>query len=236
MDNILQIFASNLESSPYLLPLFLLVALLAGIVASLSPCSLGILPLIISYVGGYSKDGNKKLLIKMISFSVGLSTILSIIGVFCALTGRVFAGISSPILMLIFASILVILGLNLIGILNIQFPVIVKKMPKVNSASLFFYPFIVGCFFALAASPCSSPILASIMAIATVSRNIVFSISLLFSFAIGQCVIVILFALMASLLKNMKSIAKYSDLMVKLSGLILIILGSYIYFRVFSTL
>jgi cytochrome c-type biogenesis protein len=228
MDNILQIFASNLESSPYLLPLFLLVALLAGIVASLSPCSLGILPLIISYVGGYSKDGNKKLLIKMISFSVGLSTILSIIGVFCALTGRVFAGISSPILMLIFASILVIL--------NIQFPVIVKKMPKVNSASLFFYPFIVGCFFALAASPCSSPILASIMAIATVSRNIVFSISLLFSFAIGQCVIVILFALMASLLKNMKSIAKYSDLMVKLSGLILIILGSYIYFRVFSTL
>lgn len=236
MDNLLQTFTAYSTGNSFMLPLLLLIAFFSGILASISPCSLGILPLIIGYVGGYSKEGNKKLFIQMLSFSVGLSLVLSVIGVICALTGRAFTTFASPILILLFASVIVIMGLNLLGILDIQFPAIVKKMPQNKNGSLFVFPFLVGAFFALASSPCSSPILASIMAIATISGSILFSISLLFSFALGQCIIIIFFALFTSTLKKTSALAKYTQVLLKASGILLILAGLAIYYAVFSSI
>ncbi len=236
MNNLTELFTIYSTGNNLIFPVALIIAFLAGIVSSLSPCSLGILPLIIGYVGGYAKDGNKKLLIQMLSFSFGLSLILSIIGVLCAITGKAFTGFAPPVLILLFASIITIMGLNLLGILDIQFPTIIKKMPQNKTGSLFVFPFLVGVFFALAASPCSSPILASILAIATISTNILFAISLLFSFALGQCIIVIIFALFTSTLKNLSKFAKYTNVLMKISGIILIIVALFIYYSVFSSI
>lgn len=236
MDNLLQTFTAYSAGNSFMLPLLLVIAFFSGILASISPCSLGILPLIIGYVGGYSKEGNKKLFIQMLSFSVGLSLILSIIGVICALTGRAFTTFAPPVLILLFASVIVIMGLNLLGLLDIQFPAIVKKMPQNKSGSLFVFPFLVGAFFALAASPCSSPILASIMAIATISGSIMFAIALLFSFALGQCIIIIFFALFTSTLKKSSVLAKYAQVLLKASGVLLILAGLAIYYAVFTSI
>lgn len=236
MNNLLQVFSVYSAGNAFVMPLLLVVAFFAGILSSLSPCSLGMLPLIIGYVGGYSKQGNKRLFIQMLSFSFGLSLVLSIIGVICALSGRAFTGFASPIVLLIFASVIIILGLNLVGFLDFQFPAIIKKMPQNKTGGLFLLPFLVGTFFALASSPCSSPILAGIMAIATISSNILFSIALLFSFALGQCIIVIAFALFTSTLKHMNSLAKYSGILIKLSGVLLIITGLFIFYSIFRNI
>ena len=236
MDNIIQNLSQIISTNSLFIPIMFVASFCAGIIASLSPCSLGILPLIIGYVGGYSKEGNKKLFLQMISFSFGLSIILSIIGVLCALTGRAFASFASPIFLLLFASILVILGLNLVGIIDINFPSFVKKMPQNKTGSIFVVPFIVGCLFALAASPCSSPLLATIMAVSTVSNSVLFSILLLFFFAMGQCVIIILIALFASILKHTSTFAKYSHILMKISGIIIFIAGCFVYYLVFSNI
>lgn len=236
MNNLIETFNLYSSGNNILLPIILIISFLSGILASLSPCSLGILPLIIGYVGGYSKENNKKLLIQMLSFSIGLSLVLSIIGVVCALTGRAFTSFASPIIILIFASIITIMGLNLLGVIEINFPSIIKKMPEKQNNSLFLFPFLVGTFFALASSPCSSPILASIMAVATISGNILFSISLLFAFAFGQCIIIIFFALFTSTLKNAGKFAKYSEKLMKISGILLILTGLAIFYAVFTNI
>lgn len=234
MNNIAEIFSTYAMGKGIMMPIALIISFFAGIIASLSPCSLGILPLIVGYVGGYSKTDNKRLFIQMLFFSLGLSSVLSIIGIICAITGRAFTLIASPVLILIFASIIVILGLNLLGVIEIHFPAIIKKMPQNKNNSIVIFPFLIGAFFALAASPCASPILASIMAFAAVSANIIFSILLLFSFAIGQCVIVILFAMFTQTVKHSGKIAKYSNILIKASGLLLIIAGIFIWYMIFS--
>lgn len=236
MDNLIQTFSAYSAGNNFVLPIILVIAFFAGVLSSLSPCSLGILPLIIGYVGGYSKETNKKLFIQMIAFSLGLSLVLSIIGILCAITGRAFTAIASPIIIIIFASIILIMGLNLVGFLDIQFPTIIKKMPQNKTGSIFVFPFLIGTFFALASSPCSSPILASIMALATISNNLIFSIALLFSFAIGQCVIIIVFAMFTSILKNRGSFAKYSEILMKVSGILLILTALAIFYRIFSNI
>ena len=236
MDNFMQSLSSFSQTNALFVPIAIIGSFIAGLIASLSPCSLGFLPLIIGYIGGYSTKGGKKLLIQMISFSLGLSFVLSIIGAICALSGRAFTSVAPPVIMLVFASVIMVLGLNLIGILDIHFPAIVKKMPNNKTGGLFILPFFVGIVFALAASPCSSPLLVSIMALATVSQNILFSILLLFAFALGQCIIIILIALFTSLLKHRNSLAKYSSILMKISGILLIITSIYIYYVIFANI
>lgn len=55
MENYISLFTQNGS----LLVLFAL-SFLGGLVASISPCSLAMLPIIIGYIGGYSKENRLK--------------------------------------------------------------------------------------------------------------------------------------------------------------------------------
>ena len=214
--------------------IFLLASFFGGVLSSLSPCTLGIIPLIVGYVGGYSDSNKLKTFIQLCSFTFGLAFILSIIGIICALTGSVFASFGGPYFVLILASFILLMGLNLLGVLDFSFSPIVKKFPKGNSASLFLYPFLIGTLFALASSPCSTPILAGIMSFAVLSKSIVLAGLMLFLFSIGQGIVIILAGMFASLLKGMRQFSNISEILIKISGAILILAAISIYFKVFS--
>lgn len=236
MENLINNIIAYIHSS-HMPVIILLIAFLGGVVSSLSPCSLGVLPLVIAYIGGYSKEhSSKRIFIQLLSFSVGLAFIMSLVGVICALTGKAFTSISSPIWILFLASLILIFGLNLIGVLEIPFPTLIKKFPSGEHTSLFLYPALIGMAFALATTPCSSPILATIMAMASLSANIAFSIALLFLFALGQCIIVILCGMFASALKNIKAMAHTTEILMKASGVLFIIIAIIIYYRMFTPL
>lgn len=213
---------------------FLIVAFLGGIFASVSPCSIGTLPLLLAYICGIEKNSGIKLFLRLFSFSLGLSFVLGIIGMVCAVTGRVFGGFNAPVLTLLFASLIMVLGLHLLNVIEIPFPNFVKKMPQDSSSGLFVYPFIVGMIFAFMASPCSSPILVFIMAIATKSGSYRDSFLLLFSFAAGQCIIIILAGLFTSFLMRLKKIQQYTEYLLKFSGVIFVIIALYLWFTVWT--
>lgn len=214
--------------------LFLLVAFLGGILASISPCSIGVIPLIIGYVGGYGEENKLKTFLQLFSFVLGLSFVLSIIGVICAVTGNVFTSIGGSYWVIFLASLIFVMGLNLLGVININFSPIVKRMPKGNSKSMFLYPFLVGILFAFASSPCSTPILAGIMSFAALSKNLILAGLLLLCFSLGQGVIVILAGVFTSFLKGLKNFSNISDILIKISGVLLILGAFLIYFKVFS--
>ena len=90
--------------------------------------------------------------------------------------------------------------------------------------------------FALAGTPCSTPILAGIMAFASVSENILFAVLMLFLFALGQGLILILAGVFTSTLKNMQSFVKISEILLKICGGLLILSGLYIFYKIFSSL
>ena len=214
--------------------LFLLISFLGGVLASISPCSLGILPLIIGYVGGYSDDNKLKTFIQLCSFVLGLGIILSVIGIICALTGNVLSSFGGAYFIIFLASLILVLGLNLLGLIDINFTPVIKKIPKNNKASLFIYPLIIGMVFALSSSPCSTPILAGIMSFAVLTKNILLAGIMLFLFAIGQGIIIVLAGLFTSFLKGIKNNAKISEILIKISGILLILSAFVIYIKMFS--
>ena len=83
MDNLIQAFSNTSQTAWYIL---IFASFVGGILASLSPCSLAMLPLIIGYVGGYSKETPFRTFLQLCCFIFGTAIVFTIIGVFCALT------------------------------------------------------------------------------------------------------------------------------------------------------
>ncbi|MGN0014021.1 MAG: cytochrome c biogenesis CcdA family protein [Candidatus Gastranaerophilaceae bacterium] len=213
--------------------ILIIISFLGGVISSISPCTIALLPLILAYICGTSNNSYKELALKLLSFSVGLSTIMSILGLFCAVSGKVLGSFASPVLLIIFGSVLMALGLQLTGIIDIPLPTVVKKIPKSESTSLFWYPFLIGVLFAFLASPCSTPILVAIMAFATASTKYATAFLMLFAFALGQCIIIVFAGLFASFLKNLQKIQKYTGTLIKISGVILIIFALFIWTSIY---
>lgn len=218
--------------------LMLLFALsfMGGLIASISPCSLSMLPIIIGYIGGYSDAKPSKTLMQMLFFVSGTAIVFSIIGIICAITGKVFVSFASGYFGIVLASIILIMGLKLIGFLDFELPVLIKEMPKSDAHNTFIYPILLGGVFALVGSPCSTPILAGIMAFASLSANIVNAIIMLFLFSLGQGLILILAGFLTSRLKNWTNFYKVSDILMKVSGMLLILASLYIFYKIFVPL
>lgn len=233
MIDITNYFTTQVSSGQFQL-IFIVVSFLGGILASISPCSLAMLPVVIGYIGGYGGKDNKKIFWQLLSFIIGSSVVFSIIGVICALTGHIFVSIAGDYFILIMASIIFALGLNLTGLLELNFPALVNKIPQNPNNSKFLYPMLLGAIFAIAGTPCSTPILAGIMSFAAISNSIILSVLMLFAFALGQSIILVLAGLFTNIIKNFGKISSFSDIMIRLSGILLILASLYLYYKVFS--
>lgn len=214
--------------------LLLAISFLGGLIASISPCSIAMLPIIVGYVGGYSKNSPIKTLVQMLFFVFGTALVFSLIGIICALTGKVFVSFAGGYFGIVIAGIILIMGLKLVGILDFEIPVIVKEIPHNDGINTFLYPMLLGAVFALAGTPCSTPILAGIMAFASLSASIAQAVLMLFLFSLGQGLILIFAGFLTSRLKEMSNFYKFSDWLLKFCGVLLILAAFYLYYKIFS--
>jgi cytochrome c-type biogenesis protein len=235
MSNFVQILANG-DISGFTWLLLFCGAFTGGVIASVSPCSIAMLPLMIGYVGGCSKETPFRTFIQLLCFILGTAVVFTIIGIICAVTGSVFASALGGYFTLMMASLLLVIGLKITDILDFEIPVIIKSMPQNNTNSLVLYPLLLGIAFALAGTPCSTPILAGIMVFAAIGKNLAASVIMLFLFAIGQGIILILAGIFTSTIKNIKKFSNITDKFVKLSGWLIILVSIYLYYRVFIPL
>tara|TARA_Y100001968_G_C19441972_1_gene763051 strand:- start:2304 stop:2960 length:657 start_codon:yes stop_codon:yes gene_type:complete len=200
-------------------PFTLFLIFSAGLLTSLGPCSLSLLPITIAYVGGTKKNQ-----FKLISFSGGIVFSLVTLGALSGFLGKIYGQIPSYFSSIV-ALIAIIMGLNLLGILKFQFPngpelkFIGDKIPP------FLTPFALGTTFGFASSPCITPVLASLLAWVTQAKKPSISILFLFVFGIGQVVPIIIAGATTENLKKFLEIRKYSQIIPTLSGIFLVALG-----------
>lgn len=235
MSNLAQILSNgNISEMTWLL--MFITAFFGGIIASVSPCSLAMLPLMIGYVGGCSKETPFRTFIQLSCFILGTAIVFTVIGIICAVTGSVFASALGGYFTLIMASLLLVIGLKITGILDFEIPVIIKSMPQNKTNSLILYPVLLGIAFALAGTPCSTPILAGIMVFAAMGKSLIASVIMLFLFAMGQGLILILAGIFTSAVKNIKKFSGITDKLMKISGWLIIFVSIYLYCKVFLPL
>ena len=200
-------------------PFTFLLIFSAGLLTSLGPCSLSLLPITIAYVGG-----TKNHRFKLISFSFGIISSLIILGALSGFLGKIYGQLPSYYLSLV-SLIAIIMGLNLLGIVKFQLPngpdlrFMEDKMPSILT------PFVIGGAFGLASSPCITPVLASLLAWVSQAKNPAISIIFLFFFGLGQVTPLIIAGATTENLKQFLELRKYSQIIPTLSGLFLVSVG-----------
>ncbi|MGI0483230.1 cytochrome c biogenesis protein CcdA [Geminocystis sp. CENA526] len=204
----------------------IIIILFTGLITSLTPCMLSMLPLTIAYIGGYENKGKFASFLQSTYFALGLATTLAILGVFAALLGKVYGqiGIGLPIIV---SSIAIIMGLNLLDIIPLKFPNwdtsnwIRDNFP--NSLK----SYLLGLTFGLIASPCSTPVLLALLAYIANSKNLVIGVVFLVSYAIGYVFPLILAGTFTGTLKSFLNLRIITQWINPLSGAVLLIFGIF---------
>jgi len=206
------------------------IAFLAGLISFLSPCVLPLIPGYISYISGTSFDKIKEkkrnlILIKTISFTLGFSFVFIALGSTATFIGQFFL-FNSNILRILAGIIIILFSLQLIGFINFSFmnkDVRIFTSQYNNSMA---FPFVVGAAFGFGWTPCIGPILGSIITLATLEENIGRGTLLLSSYSLGLAIpFIISGVLIDKFLLFSKSFKKYTSVITKVGGAILLLTG-----------
>ena len=206
----------------------LFIAFGAGLISFLSPCVLPLIPGYIAFISGSSLNElleKKRInLIPLVIFSFGFSFVFIIFGATASFLGQILLQ-NSQTLRIIAGVVIIIFSLQLIGILNIKFLNVEKKIYTKKSKNIFFI-FIVGMAFGFGWTPCIGPILGSILALASTEETILKAIILLTFYSLGLAIPFVLSGyLMQRFLMFSKNFKKNINLVSKIGGVTLLITG-----------
>ncbi|MBW4614902.1 MAG: cytochrome c biogenesis protein CcdA [Desmonostoc vinosum HA7617-LM4] len=222
----LEQFANTLVSNQltHLSLLSVLIIFVAGLLTSLTPCMLSMLPITIGYIGGYEAKSRLQAAAQSTWFALGLATTLAALGVIAALVGKVYGqiGIGLPIIVSIIA---ILMGLNLLEALPLQFP----SFGDTNWISQDLPPgvrsYAIGLTFGLVASPCSTPVLASILGWVASTQDLVLGAALLLSYTAGYVAPLILAGTFTAAIKKLLEVRRWSGWINPVSGALLVGFG-----------
>jgi len=201
--------------------LTLALVFIGGLVTSISPCVLSMVPLLVSYIGGYAEGPRYRGFILSSSFVIGLAVTFAVLGFVAAFFGRIFGQVDA-VWYYILAGVAIIMGLQLLGVLTLNLPGLNKiPLKKAGLAG----SLVMGMFFGLVASPCATPVLAVIITYAAVQAEPFYGSGLLFIYGIGHGVPLIAAGTFTGIAKSVPMINKYTHYLSYASGIILVVFG-----------
>ncbi|MBO9689350.1 MAG: protein-disulfide reductase DsbD [Mitsuaria chitosanitabida] len=178
----------------------------AGVLLSLTPCVLPMLPILSSIILGQGSAPSRARGFSLaFSYSLGMSIVYTALGVAAGLAGRgLAADLQEPWVLTLFAVALVAFSLSMFGVYEIQLPSrftggvsgVTQKLP----AGKFFSVFVMGALSALIVSPCVAAPLAGALVYISKTGDVVLGGSALFALSWGMSVPLLLLGVSAGTL------------------------------------
>jgi cytochrome c-type biogenesis protein len=167
----------------HLSPLTLVLVFAAGLLTSLGPCSLSLLPVTLAYLAGF--DSQQPPWQRSMAFCAGIVGALVLLGSLSGLIGRIYGQV--PGIVPTFVALLaVLMGLNLLGLIKLPLPTGPDPNLWRQRVPAPLAPIAAGLAFGLAASPCTTPVLAVLLGWIAQSGQPLAGIVLLTCFGLGQ--------------------------------------------------
>jgi len=222
----LEMISTLITESFWLAPL---LALLAGVLTSVTPCALSSVPLVIGYVGGTGNNNPKKAFMLSLTFALGMAATFTALGTAASLLGKLM-GTSSKWWYIALGILLLLMALQTWEIYNfIPSTYLISK----NTKKGYIGAFIAGILGGVFSSPCATPVLIVLLGIVAKSGNVVWGILLLLLYSIGHSVLVLIAGTSVGFVKKVTSSGRYglfSKILKLLLGGTIMLIAFYMFY------
>ena len=197
------------------------ITFLEGILCFISPCTLPLVPVYVSYFAG-SKNTRGRALACSLLFVAGFCLVFVILGAFAGTVGAFFTKYKT-ILNIILGIIICLYGLSVLNVIHLPSPGFSFQNIKISSV---FSCFLLGIVFSLALTPCTGAFLGSALMLAANAASLGRGILLLFTYSLGLGLPFVLAALLTdSIFSVFSSIQKHRIATERICGIFLILTG-----------
>ena len=211
---------ASLASAPHMLdgPRLYAFALAGGIVGSISPCILSMLPVNLSFIGAAGARTREAAIRLATLFVAGVALVNLVLGLATSLFFAIFIEYRAEVNIAV-GAFTVLAALWMAGIVRLPVPQFVKVIPAQ------FGPLPVGMAFALATSPCSSPVLFAVLTTAAQRGNPLASAGAMTAYSIGYTAVLWLASVSTGLIATSRHLLRHGTLITRASAFVLAAIG-----------
>jgi cytochrome c-type biogenesis protein len=177
----------------------------------------------LAYLAGFESD--QPAWQRSLAFCGGIVGALVMLGSLSGLLGGIYGQVPGLIPTLV-ALLAVVMGLNLLGVVRLPLPAGPDPNAWSRRVPAPLAPIAAGLAFGLAASPCTTPVLAVLLGWIASSGNAFTGLIYLSSFGIGQVLPLLLAGSMAASLPKLMAMRSISRWIPSISGVVLLTIGT----------
>jgi Thiol:disulfide interchange protein len=202
MNEMLESLSIMIKDSMWLAPL---LAIVAGILTSVTPCSLSTIPLVIGVVGGTGQKDTKKAFKLSLTFALGTALTFTTLGTLASLAGNLM-GTSAKWWYIALGILMLMMALQTWEVFNfIPSTYLISKSTKTG----YIGAFIAGVLGGIFSSPCSTPVLIALLAMVAGKGSVVWGILLLLLYSIGHGVLAVIAGTSVGFVQKLSQSEKY---------------------------
>jgi cytochrome c-type biogenesis protein len=215
-------------------PLTLALVFSGGLLTSLGPCSLSLLPVTLAYLAGFSgpeaaaspsAPRSAPPWRRSLAFTAGIVASLVLLGLASGWMGRLYGRVPGVVPLLV-AVVAVVMGLNLLGLLRLPLPAGPDPERWRQKVPAPLAPLAAGLAFGLAATPCTTPVLAVLLAWMAQNGRPLVGMLLLTAFGAGQVLPLLVAGTAAAALPSLLRLRQLGQWVPPVSGVVLLTSGA----------
>ena len=143
------------------LPLTLLILFVGGLALNLTPCVFPMIPITVGFFAMQSDGRRSRRFALSLSYVIGIVITYSVLGVFAALSGRMFGSwLQSPAVLIGFAVLMLILASSMFGVWEFRVPQFIANRSAGRAGV--FGALTMGLFVGIVAAPCVGPVVVAL--------------------------------------------------------------------------
>jgi len=225
METLLGKFDVYLQGAPLLA---LLTAFAAGVLTSFTPCVYPLVPITVGIIGAKSASSRTKAFILSLLYVLGLAVVYAGLGIFAAMSGKLFGAVStSKWTFLIVGNVFILFGLSMFDVISLQFTMFQNVSAGTQRSRGLLTAFLFGGVSALVAGPCTTPVLGALLTYVASRQNVILGCSMLFLFALGMGFLLIIVGTFTGVLSSLPRSGGWMEKVKKGFGFLMLAIGEY---------